>query len=680
MLTKHVVLLGIFDGDVVADVRARTGRDRPDTPSTGVTLPLSKLGLLPRISLALFAVGFLPLVLVSLQLIGLTTEAQKDAVWGAQLKAASAAASHINEYIYLRGGLAESIADNPVLLKDAKSQDAAVVLQSTLEAFVDLEGLALVNGSRQLVVRAVREGGSEGALQAALEAPASDVEIFEFGGEAVARFEAEVADSGGARAVLLFNTGSISDALRKEELGSTAELALMAPGPRTIAGPVGLAEEFTEDELATAPNTDFSTTAGSDLASSSKLGQFDWFVVARQPRASALQRLGRMRRDAGLAVVLTSLLILALIGSAFRSIVQPIRELTRAQSEVAGIDFGRGGNEIEQLRTAFEVLERRVKEKEKLEETFLGRYQVLDVLGEGAMGMVFRGWDPKLERAVALKTIRLDRELPEAEREKLAERLVQEAKTVARFTDPNIVAVYDVQQAGDLAFIAMELIEGHSLDEYIRMHGARPENECARVGVAVARALASAHRHGVVHQDIKPGNVLLADDGQIKVVDFGVASLVTALIREDDVVFGTPGFMPPEALDGEGFTAAGDLFSLGALLYQMGTGSPAFVGRGLSDTLKRTYAGVAKLEPLSSANPEISGAFEEGVNELLAKQPGDRPADALVVAANFDRFVPREGIVWRPTWRSTGPTAERTHERPKSRLLASSVIDRLADR
>ena len=128
-------------------------------------MPLSKLGLLPRISLALFAVGFLPLVLVSLQLIGLTTEAQKDSVWGAQLKAASAAASHINEYIYLRQGLAKSIAANPVLLQDAKSQDAAVVLQSTLEAFVDLEGLALVNGARQLVVRAVREGGSEGALE-----------------------------------------------------------------------------------------------------------------------------------------------------------------------------------------------------------------------------------------------------------------------------------------------------------------------------------------------------------------------------------------------------------------------------------------------------------------------------------------------------------------------------------
>lgn len=640
----------------------------------------SKLGLLPRISLALFAVGFLPLVLVSLQLIGLTTQAQKDAVWGAQLKAASAAASHINEYVYLRRGLAQSVAANPVLLQDAKSQNAAGVLESTLDAFVDLEGLALVNGARQLVVRAVREGGSQGALDAALQAPPSELEIFEFGGRAMAKFEAEVADSGGARAVLVFNTGSIDDALGNQELGSTAVFALMAPGPTTLSGAVGLTEGFTENELDVAPETNFSTTAGEDLASSVNLGQFDWFVVARQPTASALQRLGRMRRDAALAIVLTSLLILTLISSAFRSIVRPIRELTRAQSEIAGISLEGGGNEIEQLRNAFEVLERRVREKEKLEETFLGRYQVLDVLGEGAMGMVFRGWDPKLERAVALKTIRLDRELPEAEREKLAERLVQEAKTVARFTDPNIVSIYDVQQAGDLAFIAMELIEGHSLDAYIRMHGARPESECARVGAAVARALAAAHSHGVVHQDIKPGNVLLADDGQIKVVDFGVASLVTAIIREDDVVFGTPGFMPPEALDGEGFGAPGDLFSLGALLYQMGTGSPAFVGRGLSDTLKRTYAGVARLEPLSEANREISKAFEESVSELLAKVPEDRPADALIVAANFDRFVPREGMVWKPTWRSTGPASERTNERPKSRLLASSVIDRLADR
>ncbi len=633
-------------------------------------------GLLARIALALCAVGFLPLILVALQLIGLTTEAQRNTVWGAQVKAATAAASHVNEYLYQRSGLAAFTAADRTLLEDPASPAAAEAIRGTLESFPDLEVLALVSPERELVVHGARDGG-EPLLDTALRRPATDLEIFD-GGRHV-RFEAEAEGTGGARALLIFNAGSILDALDPSGLEGEAELALVE-GRRVLVGP-DLLSEFESDQLEGALRMQQTLRLGTDLAATVPLGQRQWFVVSRQPTREALRVLGDMRRRATLALLLSSVLIVGLATGAFRSIVRPIRELNRVQAELTGVDPGqRAGNELEQLQDAFLTLERRVREKQALEETFLGRYQVLDVLGEGAMGMVFRGWDPRLERPVALKTLRLDKDVPANEREKLAERLVQEAKTVARFTDPHIVSVFDVQRAGDMAFIAMELIEGVSLDQYLRMHGPRPEAECARLGAAVAKALAAAHEHGVIHQDIKPGNVLLSPEGKIKVVDFGVASLVTALTAEEDIVFGTPGYMPPEALDGEGFGEQGDLFSLGAVLYQCATGTAPFLGRGLSETIRKTYRGTEDLEPLDRASDEISADFAALVFRVLAKDPADRPASALLLAAELEDFAPRDGILWRPNFRSVGPGELETHERPKSRLLPSTVIDRLADR
>ena len=643
-------------------------------------LKLTSLGLLPRIGLSLALVGFIPLILVSTQLIGLTTHSQRDQVLGAQLKAAAAAASEINEYIYARNGITEFTASNPVLIEDPKSAQSATVIRGLLDSFSDLEAMALLNANRELVIQAQREGQSEGVLAQALDRGPARIDIMDFGEREFAKIEAAVPEVPGAVVLLIFNTGAIVDALDPSGLLGSTEFAWLGPNQQTLAGEENLTAGFTPEQVNDAPKGQISTQVGNDLASSVPLGEEGWYVVARQPKSEAFRLLSQMKQRAGGIIGLTSLLIFGLMSAAFRSIVRPIRELTRVQSELTGLPTSDKGNELDQLKSAFEVLERRVREKQVLEETFLDRYQVLDVLGEGAMGMVFRAWDPRLDRPVALKTIRLDRELPDHEREKLATRLVQEAKTVARFTDPNIVAVYDVQQAGDMAFIAMEMIDGNSLDQYLRMHGPRPEAECARIGAGVARALAAAHKNNVVHQDIKPGNVLLSTDGQIKVVDFGVASLVTSLTADEDIVFGTPGYMPPEALDGDGFDARGDLFSLGAVLYQTATGIAPFIGRGLSETIRKTYAGAAKLEPIQSQDSSMSSEFSDLVFELLEIDPSKRPNDALLIAARLDSFVPREGILWRPKFRSTGPGHNETHERPKSRLLPSAVIDRLADK
>ena len=162
------------------------------------------------------------------------------------------------------------------------------------------------------------------------------------------------------------------------------------------------------------------------------------------------------------------------------------------------------------------------------------------------MGAVFRGLDPRLRRPVALKTLRLGGGdlLPDKRRQRI-EQLVQEAVTGARFSHPNVVAVYDVEESPEGAFIAMELVDGASLERVLLRRGRLSPREVIPLGAGIARGLAAAHQRDIVHRDIKPANVMLGHDGSIKVTDFGIADLVAAATRAEGLVFGTPGYLPP---------------------------------------------------------------------------------------------------------------------------------------
>lgn len=170
---------------------------------------------------------------------------------------------------------------------------------------------------------------------------------------------------------------------------------------------------------------------------------------------------------------------------------------------------------------------------------YFGRYQALEVIGEGAMGVVIRGWDPRLKRSVALKTVRLDRLGLGQEPREAVSQLVREATSLARFSHPNIVAVYDAGAVAEIAYIVMELVDGISMHDRFE-RGPLSTEQAVDLGIAVARALAAAHAHAMVHRDVKPGNILLGRDGSIKVTDFGVAAVVSSLTAEHRI-FGTPG-------------------------------------------------------------------------------------------------------------------------------------------
>ena len=283
----------------------------------------------------------------------------------------------------------------------------------------------------------------------------------------------------------------------------------------------------------------------------------------------------------------------------------------------------------------------------------LGRFELRAILGRGAMGTVFQAWDPKLERWVAIKTVRAGLGMAEFWDGDLVRSLVAEAAMVARFNHPHIVAVFDVQDATDAAYIVMELVDGVSLEDFLRSNRLAVSAAVPLIA-SVASALASAHGLGVLHRDVKPGNVLLGRDGAIKLTDFGIASLVSA--RLQGTVFGTAGYVPPEALRGRGFAASGDLFALGALAYRCLTGTPAFTGRTPDEIMMNSLK--ARVPPLRESCPEAPAELEAIVAGLLERDPKRRLGDAALVTARLGRLIADGGWAWTaPNLDSAPPLA-----------------------
>ncbi len=273
-----------------------------------------------------------------------------------------------------------------------------------------------------------------------------------------------------------------------------------------------------------------------------------------------------------------------------------------------------------------------------------GRYEVLDVIGQGSMGTVYRGLDPRLQRRVALKTIRLEMVTSNDQRREMLERLRNEAITIARFNHPNIVVVYDMGGTEKSAFIAMELVDGPSLRDVLRQ-GPLDVERVIPMAAAVASGLTMAHAREVIHRDVKPGNVLLGTDGAVKVSDFGLAFALSTLADDQSGISGTPGYVPPEVMSGQPYSAAGDLFGLGATLYESLTGTHPLTGATLRETISNTLRGT--ISPLQDILPEAPEEFAGEVMALLAADPAQRPT-AADLAARLSRLAAERDLRWTP--------------------------------
>jgi serine/threonine-protein kinase len=251
----------------------------------------------------------------------------------------------------------------------------------------------------------------------------------------------------------------------------------------------------------------------------------------------------------------------------------------------------------------------------------IGKYLIQDILGRGAMGVVYKGLDPHIQRLVAIKVIRkaafADDELAE-----VLGRFRHEAQAAGRLVHPNIVTVYEYGEENDTAFIAMEYIEGKSLKALMAERTTFTLGEVADILGQLLAGLQYAHAGGIVHRDIKPDNLIFSLDGTLKIMDFGVARLESSSLTRAGSVMGTPSYMAPELFNGEEVDQRSDLFSAGIILYQLLTGRKPFAGSTMS-AIMHQVVNVMPVNP-SQLDNRLPAPLDRLVQTCLAKNPADR--------------------------------------------------------
>ena len=260
-----------------------------------------------------------------------------------------------------------------------------------------------------------------------------------------------------------------------------------------------------------------------------------------------------------------------------------------------------------------------------------GRYEILQKLGRGAMGDVYKVRDPKIGRIAALKTIRVDLDFTAQQMIELRQRFYREAQTAGRLAHPNIVTIYDVGEEQGISYIVMEFVEGDTLTNMVKKRKTLTLPQIKRVLVDVATGLNYAHENGVYHRDVKPDNIMVAKAGHIKVMDFGIARVVESDMTRTGSILGTPAYMSPEQFAGKKVDGRSDIFSLGVMLYELLTSKRPFTG----GTATEIMFAIMQKDPLppSEVNTSLAKAWDAVLTKALAKDPAARYQTALEFAA-----------------------------------------------
>ena len=640
-------------------------------------------GLLLQIAVALAAVGVVPVLLAALQLTAVNRQALLDQLLRTHAMAARSAAEQADEFLAVRRGLAATLASDPRLAAPAAPETQAL-LRDSLAAWTaaGVAGLAIHDRQGRLVVRVQTHAEAE-AMTAVLD-PAPDPYplVDRRAGRTWVIVPAPLA--GGASLALAAEVGRLATALAPDELGDQARLLLLDRSGAVLLGnaaaaaalPTPLLEAALSAHLSGAGR--FATAAGPEVVGAwAAADEGRWILVSTQPAAVAEATARRMARRSAFALALALALAALLSLAAWRGLVRPLRALLAAQRQVAGLlRAPAASSETAALGAALAALESHARDRAALDQVFLGRYQVLAILGSGGMGTVFRGWDPRLQRPVALKTIHIGRPPGDGARVREPERILAEAVRAAQVSHPNVVAVHDAEESGEVAYVAMEYVDGVGLDRYLDERGALEWQEVAPLAREIVAGLAAAHARGLVHRDVKPGNVLLGHDGGIKLADFGLATYVHLRMDAPGKVFGTPGFLAPEVLRGEAYDARADLYALGVLLFRCLLGRYPFRGTDFRAVVRSTMH-----DPTPTADDLVDRmprALAEVVAGLLDKDPARRPGPAGVLYEALDRFCRAHTLSWRLDFsRSRGDLDAREVFEPAA--LPSVSLDAGAD-
>lgn len=256
----------------------------------------------------------------------------------------------------------------------------------------------------------------------------------------------------------------------------------------------------------------------------------------------------------------------------------------------------------------------------------IGKYQIVDLVGEGAMGSVYRALDPVLNRRVAVKVMS-DAIARDGE---LRDRFMREAQAAGSLQHPNVVTIFDFGEFEGHLYIAMEFVEGVDLEQFLANSRSLSLDQKLGIAIDVLLGLSYAHKRGVVHRDIKPANIRVCEDGRAKIMDFGVAHLDSSKMTRTGVMMGTPNYMAPEQVTGQKVTPATDIFSLGAVLYEVLVGKKAFGADSLHSVLFKVVS--ADPPPLAIAAPDVPRELDAIIQRALAKEPEHRFQDAVEMA------------------------------------------------
>ena len=259
----------------------------------------------------------------------------------------------------------------------------------------------------------------------------------------------------------------------------------------------------------------------------------------------------------------------------------------------------------------------------------IGRYRILGRLGKGAMGVVYSAHDDLMERSVAIKVMMTDLE----DDPETSARFYREARSAGQLAHPNIITIYDMGEDNGRPFIVMELLEGETLNKYLERPDAADVESKIDLMLQICRGLHAAHSRGIFHRDVKPGNLLVRPNGELKIVDFGIARLASSSMTASGLLVGTPDYMSPEQARGHEIDQRSDIFSAGAVFYYMLTGRKPFAASGLTAVLAR----VQGEDPLPFRDAEAPAPLARVIMKALAKNPADRQQTCGQMAGELER-------------------------------------------
>src|SRR5271166_2413907 len=271
----------------------------------------------------------------------------------------------------------------------------------------------------------------------------------------------------------------------------------------------------------------------------------------------------------------------------------------------------------------------------------IGRYHIEGLLGTGAMGEVYRAHDPVIDRAVAIKVVRPEL-ISGSGAEQWLQRFRREARAAGRRSHPNIVAIFDIGDDDGRPFLAMEFVDGRSLDAILKESAPLDPGRSVAIIAQVLSALGFAHESGIVHRDVKPSNIMVLQNGQVKVADFGIARIDTSDLTIVGDLLGTPAYMAPEQLSGAPVDYRTDLFAAGVILFEMLTGVKPFRGKSITEIM--SFMETRGPEDIRALNPAVPVSLKRVIAKALAFDPAERYADAgAFSAAIAEAFPARSG-------------------------------------